>query len=184
MNTAWQDLDHLQRFFQLDFLFSGLEVSSTFVMVVRTVMLVLVVGGVGWAVVRLSLKILDCVQTFLGGLTKLPGSFFFALLLIAPLSADSLGARWAGYILLVACLLALAVIGTLLAVAWKYGVDQALRLVRNFRRDEKREKNARPAHSGPAENIVGPSMDPHVLKSQAEASGWTRSDRLERQEAV
>ncbi|MCA1962008.1 MAG: hypothetical protein LDL33_14585 [Desulfomonile sp.] len=134
MSIPWQELDRLRDFFRLEFLFSGLEVSSTLVIVARIVVLTLVSVGVLWAVLKVILKALECLQAFLAGLSKLPSSFFLLLILAAPLSPDSLGARWTGYLLLILALLCLAATAVVLVVSWKYGVDQALRFINTIRR--------------------------------------------------
>ena len=134
MNIPWQELDHLRNFLRLEFLFSGLEVSSTVVMVARFLVFVLVCGGVLWAALKVILKALECLQTFLAGLSSLPATFFLLLVLVVPLSADSLGARWMGYLLLILAMVALAATGVVLVVLWKYGVDQALRFINTIRR--------------------------------------------------
>lgn len=133
MATLADSLPYLQSFFQLNFLFSGLEVSSSTVMAARVAMFALLGGGLLWAAFKIVIKILDCVQTLLGALGPLPKSFFLLLILVVPLSPESIGAKWIGYILLVAAIFGIACTGILLVILWKYGVDQALRLVRVFR---------------------------------------------------
>ena len=54
----------------------------------------------------------------------------------------------------------LAMVGVVMLVLWKYGVDQALRLINNFRA---RSTESAPDCSEPAippENDLRPSMDP------------------------
>ncbi len=101
MKIPWDGLPHLQNFFQLDFLFSGLQASSTEIFLARLGVLLIFGAGLIWVCFKILMKVLDCVQTFLGSLGSLPKSFFLLLLLIIPLSTDSIGARWIGYILLV-----------------------------------------------------------------------------------
>ncbi|MBI5249465.1 MAG: hypothetical protein HY912_08225 [Desulfomonile tiedjei] len=133
MATLEDSLPYLQSFFQLNFLFSGLEVSSSTVLAARIAMFAVLGVGVLWAAFKIIVKVLDCFQTFFGVLGPLPKSFFLLLILVVPLSPDSIGARWIGYILLVAAMFGLACSGILLVILWKYGVDQALRLVKFFR---------------------------------------------------
>ena len=133
MHLPWDSLTHLQNFFQLDFLFSGLQVSSAAVFVARLLVLILFGAGVLWGLLKIILKSLDCVQTFLGNLNRLPWTFFLLILLAFPLSDGSLGARWTGYILMVLGLLAVAATSAFMVVLWKYGLDQALRFIRSFR---------------------------------------------------
>lgn len=134
MNIPWQELDHVRNFLRLEFLFSGLEVSSTVVIAARILVFVLVCGGVLWAALKVILKALECIQTFLAGLSTLPATFFLLLVLVVPLSPESLGARWMGYLLLILAMVALAATGVVLVVLWKYGVDQALRFINTIRR--------------------------------------------------
>ncbi len=108
MNIPWDGLPQLQNFFQLDFLFSGLQVSSTEIILGRLCVFLIFGAGLIWAAFKIMMKVLDCVQTFLSCLGSLPRSFFLLLLLTIPLSQNSLGAGWIGYILLAFCLLGLA----------------------------------------------------------------------------
>lgn len=173
MNVPWHGLDHLQNFFQLDFLFSGLKVSTTAVFVARVLALLLFGAGIGWAILKIVLKSLDCVQTFVSGLNRFPRSFFLLLLLVVPLSADSVGARWMGYILLLLCLAGLGVTGALIVVLWKYGVDQALRLINNLRARQREEESPGPRESSlPADNIVA-----HPHASSAPPVGGNAASR-------
>jgi len=159
MKLSWDALPHLQNFFQLDFLFSGLQASSTEIFLARFGVLLIFGAGLIWVVFKILMKVLDCVQTFLGSLGSLPKSFFLLLLLIIPLSTDSLGARWIGYILLVFCLLGLAGTATLVVVLWKYGVDHALRLINGFKsRAESSPRNS-DTFSAPPHNVVTPAIN-------------------------
>ena len=76
MGISWDSLAHLKSFFLLDFLFSGIQVSSVAIFTARLLILVLLTGGLIWAAVKILLKTLDCLQTFLGGVSRLPWSFF------------------------------------------------------------------------------------------------------------
>lgn len=144
MHVPWEALAHIENFLQLNFLFSGLEVSSTAVFLARIVAMLVFGAGLVWVVFRLLMKILDCLQTFLGSIGTLPKSFFLLLLFIVPLSSDSIGAKWLGYLLLVLSLLGMAALGVLVLVLWKYGVDQALRLINNLRtKSAEADQNAR-----------------------------------------
>jgi hypothetical protein len=172
MNIPWDGLAHIQNFLQLDFIFTGLEVSSTAVFVARILVLLLFGFGLVWAVAKIIFKSLDCVQTFLGSLGQLPRSFFLVLLLIVPLSSESLGAQWIGYILLVLCLLALAATAALIVVLWKYGVDQALRLIDNLRAHPREHAHGFRESSLPPDNIVAPLSDPVEMPSESAARSW------------
>ncbi|HMK36507.1 MAG TPA: hypothetical protein VK463_15645 [Desulfomonilaceae bacterium] len=160
MQKIVEMLPYVQNFFQLNFLFSGLEVSSTSILIARVLTFIVFGMGAAWALFRIVMKLLDCVQTFLQALGPLPRSFFLLLLLVIPLSTDSLGAKWIGYILLVACLLGLASTAALILVLWKYGVDQALRLIDTFRsRGEKSEARSEKGSSLLPDRIITGSPD-------------------------
>ena len=162
MNIPWDGLPQLQNFFQLDFLFSGLQISSTEIFLGRLCVFLIFGAGLIWAAFKITMKILDCVQTFLGCLGSLPRSFFLLLLLTIPLSRNSLGAGWIGYILLVFCLLGLAGTAILILVLWKYGVDQALRLINSFRsRSDSRAQDTRPATPS-SDNVITLSQQPPI----------------------
>jgi hypothetical protein len=165
VKIPWDGLPHLQNFFQLDFLFSGLQASSTEIFLARLCVLLIFGAGLLWAVFKILMKVLDCVQTFLGSLGSLPKSFFLVLLLIFPLSTESLGARWIGYILLVLCLLGLAGTSALIVVLWKYGVDQSLRLINNFRSRSEGAPQESKTSSFPPDNIVTPAMNTPGVRS-------------------
>jgi len=154
VNIPWQELDHLRNFFRLEFLFSGLEVSSGVVIFARIVVLAVVCGGLLWAAVKVILKALECLQTFLAGLSRLPSAFFLLLILIAPLSPDSLGARWTGYLLLILAIVCLAATAIVLVVSWKYGVDQALRFINTIRRQPRDHVHASREPMPPQEHAV------------------------------
>jgi hypothetical protein len=154
MPTNWDALSLIQNFFQLNFLFSGLEVSTTYILFARVAAFIVFGAGFVLALFKITMKLLDCVQTLLQALGPLPKSFFLLLVLVIPLSAESLGAKWIGYILLVMCLLGLAITVALVLVLWKYGVDQALRLINTLRsRGEKPEVRERES-SLPPDNIM------------------------------
>lgn len=154
MNMPWDGLAYLQNFIRLDFVFSGTEVSSSWVLAARFAFLVLFGGGLLWVVYRIVWKVLDCVQTLLGGVVHLPKSFFLVLLLVIPLSSDSLGARSVGYLLALFFVLAVVAAVGLVFVLWKYGIDQTLRLVNalKHRGDAPAERNV--PGSLPPENMV------------------------------
>lgn len=159
MNILWEALPYVQNFFQLNFLFSGLEVSSATVLAGRSVVLILLGGGLLWALFRLTMKFLDCIQTLLANLGHIPWVFWLLLLLVVPWSRESLGSKWIGYILIVLALVALALCGVLAMVCWKYGVDQALRLINRFgARQQARPVESR-ASGMPPENVLTPFSD-------------------------
>ncbi|MBM4329226.1 MAG: hypothetical protein FJ118_18935 [Deltaproteobacteria bacterium] len=154
MSIPWDQISHLQNFFRLDFLFSGLEVSTTQLFMARLVVFLALASGVIWAVFRIVLKALDCLQTLLAQLAHLPASFFLLLLLAAPLSSDSVGSRWIGYILLVLGILGLALVAALMLVMWKYGVDQALRVLDSIRSRAHETNTKERAPNLPPDNIM------------------------------
>lgn len=160
MNIPWDGLAYLQNFIRLDFVFSGTEVSSAWVLAARFLFLMLFGGGLLWVVYRIIWKLLDCVQTLLSGVVHLPKSFFLVLLLIIPLSSDSLGARSVGYLLALFFVLTVVAAIGLVFVLWKYGVDQTLRLVNALRSRAEAKGEQRASSPLPPENIVmQPSMD-------------------------
>ncbi len=158
MPTNWDVLQHIQNFFQMNFLFSGLEVSTTYILFARVAAFIVFGAGFVFALFKITMKVLDCVQTLLRALGPLPKSFFLLLVLVIPLSGDSLGAKWIGYILLAMCLLGLAITVALVLVLWKYGVDQALRLIDTLRsRGEKHEVPEKESSQPPDNVLVGSS---------------------------
>ncbi|MFC1833764.1 hypothetical protein ACFL2Q_03395 [Thermodesulfobacteriota bacterium] len=162
----WDSLGHLQNFFRLDFLFSGLEISSSWVFAARLLIFVLFGAGVIWGLLKLMLKVLDCLQTFLQSLTQFPRVFFILLLLAVPMSSDSLGAQWIGYILMTVCVLCFGFFMALTVVLWKYGVDHAIRFVdalRSYRRDK---PNSQPETALPPDNLVTPMVEAPVPMSR------------------
>src|SRR4030065_2360385 len=126
MNAVSEALPYVQNFFQMNFLFSGLEVPSTMILAARVFMMAALGGGFLWAIFKITIKFLDCIQTFLANLGQIPWVFYLLPLLIIPGSADSLAAKWIGDVLLVSALLGFSFLGVLALVLWKYGVDQAL----------------------------------------------------------
>ncbi len=168
MYLSWDSLTHLQNFFQLDFLFSGLEVSSAAVFAARLLVFILFGAGILWGLLKIILKSLDCVQTFLGSLNRLPWTFFLLILLAFPVSDGSLGARWTGYILMVLGLLAVAATSAFMVVLWKYGLDQALRFIRSFRSGSQRTEPEGAQFSEPSvqvRNSYGITADVDVPES-------------------
>lgn len=152
-------LPHIQNFFQLNFLFSGLEISSSWVFVVRIGAFLLFSSFFIWTTFKIIIKLIDCIQTLFQALSHFPKSFFVLLLLVIPLSGDSLGAKWIGYILLAICLLGTALLGIVGLVIWKYGVDQALKFINTIR--SRSEKEAPKIHNSdifPPDNVVGPVL--------------------------
>ncbi len=130
---VWEAANQIQSFFRLDFLFSGLEVPSTMVFAARMAALLLIGGGLAWMAFQILVKTLDCLQTLLTCLKPFPKSFYLLLLLAVPLSPESLASAWIAYILLTLLLVSAMVTILVAVVVWKYGVDQALRLIRGFR---------------------------------------------------
>jgi len=165
MNIPWEGLAHIQNFIRLDFLFSGLEVSSTSIFAARLAVLLLFGCGVLWAGFRIIIKSIDCIQTLLGSIGQLPKSFFLLLLLVIPLSPDSLGARSLGYILLITSLLGLLAACGLFLVLWRYGVDQAIALVNSLRSRAEQTRRDTAQSSFPPDNILGPIINPPINAS-------------------
>ena len=133
MPTFWEIFSQLQVFFQLNFLLSGLELSSGWVFLIRSFVFLTCLIGFVWGFLRIALKILDVTQAVVTALGPLPKSFYLLLLLIIPLPDYSLGGKWIGYILLTFSTMVLSVAAVLTVVMWKYGVDQALRVINIFR---------------------------------------------------
>jgi len=160
MNAVSEALPYVQNFFQMNFLFSGLEVSSTMILTARVFMMVALGGGLLWAIFKIIIKFLDCIQTFLANLGHIPWVFYLLPLLIIPGSADSLAAKWIGYVLLVLALLGFSFLGVIALVLWKYGVDQALRLINRLRRYPSDLSPTQSRESSmPSGNIVGSFAD-------------------------
>ena len=161
MQAVWELMGQLERFFQLNFLFSGLEVSSSVILMARLATLVIFGIGLIWCIFSVLMKFLDCVQTLLGNLGPLPKSFFILLLFIIPLSQDSLGGRWIGYILMTLTIMGLALSLTVMIVAWKYGIDQTLGFINSLRgrRWTDSSESGEPAAIVP-ENIIRPTIIP------------------------
>jgi amino acid transporter len=163
MNIPWDGLAHVQHFFQLDFIFSGLEVSSMAVFLARVTTLIVFGGGLLYVLFQISLKLLDCLKAVAESLGPLPKSFFLLVLLVIPLSPDSLGAAWIGYIMLAASLLGVAAIGVMIVVVWKHGVDHLFRLLDNLRtKQEKTDTYVRDSML-PPDNLMGPLPGPAPL---------------------
>jgi len=133
MQSLWDILSQLQIFFQLNFLLTGLELSSTSVFIIRSLVFLSCLIGFIWGFFRIALKILDVAQTLAAALGPLPRSFFLLLFLIIPLSDNSIGGKWIGYLLLTFSAAVLTISIALTAVMWKYGVDQTLRVINFFR---------------------------------------------------
>ncbi len=160
MNAVAESLPYVQNFFQMNYLFSGLEVSSTMILAARVFMMVALGGGLLWAIFKIIIKFLECVQTFLANLGNIPWVFYLLPLLVIPASADSLAAKWIGYVLLVLALLGFSFLGVLALVLWKYGVDQALRLINRLRRyPSDLAPTLSRESSMPPDNVVGSFAD-------------------------
>ncbi len=149
MNFPWPIIQYMQDFFQLNFLFSGLEVSSTVLIITRIIVFSLTLGFASWFLFKIIIKILECFQEFIKGVAPIPKSLFLLIFLAVPLSAESIGAKWIGYIMLILLLIALAGIAVLLIVVWKYGVDQAMRLI-NYVKGQAPVEHAEPAIQDPS----------------------------------
>jgi hypothetical protein len=173
MQIPWENLAPVQNFFQLNFLFSGLEVSSNTLLLARLTAFLVFGVGLMWLLFRIIVKVLDCIQAFVASLGSLPKSFYLLLLLVVPISSDSLGAKWTGYILLVMSLFGVVVTVALVLVLWKYGVDQALRLINNLRSHQhEKTSNSCSDRALPPDNVVRPLMDPPVMRSEGRPTSW------------
>ncbi len=151
MNSISEAIPYLQNFFQMNFLFSGLEVPSMVILAARLLTLIVLGCGILCAIFKIILKLLDCLQTLLSNLGQIPWLFYLLPLLLIPSSADTLASKWIGYALLIFALLALSLLGVLALVLWKYGVDQALRLINRIS-----HPRSKPSVKGSSE----PSMPP------------------------
>jgi hypothetical protein len=155
MTVPLDVISNLQALFRLDFLFSGLEVSSTEIFYARLSVFALTCLGVIWCAAQLTLKAMDCVRTFLRTLPRLSGYFLLALVFMAPLSHESLGVRWMGSILAITALLMVLGTAACLAILWRYGVDQVVRLLRGFRSPRSTDPSGMGAHhEAPPESPV------------------------------
>jgi hypothetical protein len=172
MQVPWEALAHIENFLQLNFLFSGLEVSSTAIFLARIVTSLVFGAGLMWVLFRIIMKILDCLQTFLGSIGTLPKSFFLLLLLVVPLSSDSIGAKWVGYLLLVLSLLGLGALGVLVLVLWKYGVDQALRLINNLRAKSTEAHASTRGSSDNSDHAQTKEPTPPLMDTRSGESSW------------
>ena len=123
-------------------------------------MVVVLGGSLFWAIFKIVIKFLDCIQTFLANLGHIPWVFYLLPLLVIPGSADSLAAKWIGYVLLAMALLGFSFLGVLALVLWKYGVDQALRFINRLSHSP---SDPSPAYSHessmPSDNIVSSFAD-------------------------
>lgn len=173
MNVPWEGLPYIENFLRLNFLFSGLEVSSTLVCLARVAVLLVFGAGLLWAVYRIVMKSLDCLQTLFAGIGPIPKSFFLLLLLVIPLSPESVGAKWLGYLLFALLLIAISFCAVLALVLWRYGVDQALRLLHSLRQRAGGDEPVTRESSLPPDNIVRPMTNPAGMTSEGEKSSWT-----------
>jgi hypothetical protein len=110
---------------------------------------------------------MDCVQTLFASLAPVPKLFYLILFLAIPLAPDSIGARWIGYILLVLALLGLALLAVLVLVLWKYGVEQALRLITTLRsRSAESRHETKPGPVVP-DNVLRPVVDAPPVRTES-----------------
>jgi hypothetical protein len=166
MTFVWEFISYLQSFFQLQFLFSGLEVSSAAVFAARVLVFLFFGLGALWMVFRIVMKVLDCIQTLLASLAPVPKTFYLLLFLVIPLWPDSAGAKWMGYILLVLALTGLGMLSVLSLVLWKFGVEHAIRLIntlKNRAQGQRTEGFAAPL--GP-ETVLRPVPDGPAVRSE------------------
>jgi hypothetical protein len=175
MSIPWEGLAHIQNFFRLDFIFSGLEVSSWAVFSARVAALLVLGGGLIYGIFRLMLKLLDCVQALVTSLGPFPKSFFLLLLLVIPLSPDSLGAVWIGYILVALSLLGVAAIGALIVVLWRHGIDQMLRVLYTFRSRVLNDRAAGAESTFPPDNVYTESGEPPLTAGNLQSKPVTAS---------
>ncbi len=166
MQLSWENLPYLQNFFQLNFLFSGLEVSSQTLLAARLGFFVMSIAGLGYLILKVAIRILDCVYAFLSGLGTLPRSFFLLLILVIPLSPESLGSKWMGYLLLVMALFGLSTLAAFALVIWKHGIDQTLRLLTFLRSRKPHEKEAgQTSPHVPQDNLLRQPMAPPIKEA-------------------
>lgn len=150
--SGWENMfSRVESILRLDFLFSGLEVSPLLLFSARLLAFVIVTVGLTIAVVYIAGKLLDCLGTLFRSLEKIPTAFYFILLIAVPLPESSLGVQWAGYLLLIACFMAIAIAAVLIAALWRYGVDQTVKFINAVR-----SKTGNVEHrEGPVENAGG-----------------------------
>lgn len=153
MQPVWETLSQLQGFFQLNFLLTGLELSSVWVFVLRSLVFLTCLIGFVWGFFRIALKMLDVIQALVSALSPLPKSFFLLLLLVIPFPDNSLGGKWIGYILLTLSGTALVIGVALTVTMWKYGVDQTLRVINFFRSKSRHNEESGPNHQYFTENV-------------------------------
>ncbi len=153
MQPISETLSQLQIFFQLNFLLTGLELSSMWVFIIRSLVFLTCLIGFVWGLFKIALKMLDVVQALVSALGPLPKSFFLLLLLVLPLSDNSIGGRWIGYILLTLSASVLTIAAALTVTMWKYGVDQTLRVINFFRSKSRGYEEPSVANQCFAENI-------------------------------
>ena len=166
MQIPWEYLPYVQNFFQLNFLFSGLEVSSQTVLLARLVFFMMSIGGIGYLTLKISIRLLDCLYAFLAGLGALPRSFFLLLILVVPLSPDSIGSKWTGYLLLVMAVFGMSVLAAFALVIWKHGIDQTMRLLEYIRsRKSHKDEEYFSPRQVPEDNIVRPAMAPPIKEA-------------------
>ncbi|MFH0960935.1 MAG: hypothetical protein V1897_19800 [Pseudomonadota bacterium] len=153
MNTFWEITSQMQVFFQLNFLLSGLELSSGWVFLIRSLVFLTCLIGFVWGFLTVIIKILDVTQAAVNALGPLPKSFYLLLLLIIPLPDYSLGSKWIGYILLTISAMVFSVAFVLTIVMWKYGIDQTLRLINFFRSRSKATDDLNTSEQCFSENV-------------------------------
>lgn len=166
MKALWDVLAYLQNFFQLNFLFSGLEIPSAAIFAARIAVLLVFGFCFLWLSFKLLWKLLDCIQTLLASVAPIPRIFYLLLFLVIPLSPDSIGARWIGYILLVLVLAGVAVLAIIVLVLWKYGVDQALRFINTLRSRSVEPRSERRSSPGSAEPVLRPVVDSPAVRTE------------------
>jgi hypothetical protein len=146
MQFVTQFLQFLQTFFQLNFLFSGTETSSMVVLSVRIVVFILALIAFTHALVTISVKFLESVSAFFKAVAPIPKSFFLFLVLIAPLSNDSLGGKWGGYILITLMMIGFILMLGLIVLVWKHGIDYVLKMI-GLNRPQSTEIVAQPSQT-------------------------------------
>lgn len=166
MTILWQIVSYLQSFFQLQFLFSGLEVSSAAVFAARVLVFLFFGLGALWMVFRIVMKVLDCIQTLLGSLAPVPKTFYLLLFLVIPLWPDSAGAKWMGYILLALVLTGISLLGVLSLVLWKFGVEHAIRLINTVRNRSQGQRTEGFAATLTPDTVLRPVPDAPPVRSE------------------
>lgn len=165
MTFPWEFFDYLEAFFRLDFLFTGLEVNTIMVFIARLIVFVVFGGGALFVIFKVSVKLLECVQALLSSIGLLPGTFYLLILLVIPLSPNSLISNWIGYILLTICALCVSILALLSLALWKYGVERVVSMIRTMRSEYNKEPSSAEDQLMDPDNVIHTST--HEISSAA-----------------